>query len=83
MSSAQPTVFMDTNEAGKDRVWRSKGKYVFFMESTAIEYYTARNCDLKMVGGNLDSKEYGIAMAKSRYTYLHSAAQLNTHLVFM
>ncbi|KAL0830569.1 hypothetical protein ABMA28_002721 [Loxostege sticticalis] len=65
MSSAQPTVFMDTNEAGKDRVWRSKGKYVFFMESTAIEYYTARNCDLKMVGGNLDSKEYGIAMAKN------------------
>ncbi|CAH0752654.1 unnamed protein product [Diatraea saccharalis] len=64
MSSAKPTVFVNNNEEGKDRVLRSKGKYAFFMESTAIEYYTHRNCELKMVGGNLDSKEYGIAMPK-------------------
>ncbi|XP_028166877.1 glutamate receptor ionotropic, kainate 2-like [Ostrinia furnacalis] len=65
MSSAKPTVFMDNNDEGKDRVLRSKGKYVFFMESTALEYFTARICELKMVGNNLDSKEYGIAMPKN------------------
>ncbi|RVE50832.1 hypothetical protein evm_004581 [Chilo suppressalis] len=65
MSSAKPTVFVKNNDEGKDRVLRSKGKYAFFMESTAIEYYTHRDCALKMVGGNLDSKEYGIAMPKN------------------
>lgn len=65
MKTTKPTVFTTSNDEGKDRVLRSKGKYVFFMESTAIEYYTHRICDLKMVGPNLDSKEYGIAMAKS------------------
>lgn len=65
MVAAKPTVFTKDNNEGKDRVLRSKGKYAFFMESTAIEYYTQRDCELKMVGSKLDSKEYGIAMAKS------------------
>ncbi|KAG7298974.1 hypothetical protein JYU34_017445 [Plutella xylostella] len=67
MSTAKPTVFTKNNDEGKDRVLRSKGKYVFFMESTAIEYYTKRNCELKMVGSKLDSKDYGIAMPKRSY----------------
>ncbi|KAF9423570.1 hypothetical protein HW555_001125 [Spodoptera exigua] len=65
MVSAKPTVFMDSNDEGKDRVLRSKGNYAFFMESTSIEYYMKRNCKLKMLGSKLDSKEYGIAMAKN------------------
>ncbi|KAL4716097.1 hypothetical protein ACJJTC_013874 [Scirpophaga incertulas] len=66
MNSAKPTVFMKNNEEAKDRVLRSKGKYAFFMESTAIEYYTHRICELRKMNGNdLDSKEYGIAMAKN------------------
>ncbi|CAG5028273.1 unnamed protein product [Parnassius apollo] len=64
MKSAKPTVFTNNNDEGRDRVVRGKGTYVFFMESTAIEYYMERNCDLKMVGPKLDSKDYGIALHK-------------------
>lgn len=66
MKSAKPSVFVTTNEEGLDRVNRSNGKYAFFMESTAIDYSTKRNCKLRKVGANLDSKEYGIAMPKSK-----------------
>ncbi|XP_075975445.1 glutamate receptor ionotropic, kainate 3-like [Anticarsia gemmatalis] len=38
--------------------------YAFFMESTSIEYYTERHCDLLQIGGLLDSKSYGIGMKK-------------------
>ncbi|XP_013140717.1 PREDICTED: glutamate receptor ionotropic, kainate 2-like [Papilio polytes] len=65
MKSAKPTVFTNNNDEGRDRVVRSKGNYVFFMESTAIEYYMQRNCDLKMVGSKLDSKDYGIVLHKN------------------
>ncbi|CAG9562717.1 unnamed protein product [Danaus chrysippus] len=42
--------------------------YAFFMESTSIEYYKERHCDLLQVGGLLDSKSYGIGMKKgSKY----------------
>lgn len=34
------------------------------MESTSIEYYKERHCDLLQVGGLLDSKSYGIGMKK-------------------
>ena len=66
MSDAKPTVFTHSNDEGRERVNKSRGKYAFFMESTSIEYYIMRNCKLKMLGSKLDSKEYGIAMAKSK-----------------
>ncbi|VVC94094.1 unnamed protein product [Leptidea sinapis] len=65
MKASRPTVFTHSNEEGRERVLRSKGTYAFFMESTAIEYYMQRYCDLKMVGNKLDSKDYGIAMPKN------------------
>lgn len=68
MTSARPSAFTNSNDEGRRRVIKSKGKYAFFMESTAIEYVTQRYCDLKNIGGQLDSKEYGIAMPKSRYS---------------
>lgn len=69
MKSAKPTVFTTSNEDGRDRVQRSDGKYAFFMESTSIEYYMQKYCDLKMIG-KLDSKDYGIAMPKSLYHFI-------------
>jgi glutamate receptor, ionotropic, invertebrate len=39
-------------------------KYAFFMESSTIEYYTQRYCNLTEVGSWLDEKGYGIAMKK-------------------
>ncbi|CAD0201788.1 unnamed protein product [Chrysodeixis includens] len=75
MSSAKPTVFTHSNDEGKDRVIRSKGKYAFFMESTSIEYFVKRNCELKMLSSKLDSKEYGIALLKIIRTKVGSTTQ--------
>ena len=38
--------------------------YAFFMEAASIEYHIERYCDLKQLGGLLDSKGYGIALPK-------------------
>ncbi|CAL1261617.1 unnamed protein product [Larinioides sclopetarius] len=59
MQSASSLVFTKDNSEGIDRVL--KGNYAFLMESTTIEYYTERNCDLTQIGSLLDSKGYGIA----------------------
>lgn len=67
METTRPSVFTKNNDEGKDRVLRSKGNYAFFMESTAIRYYAERECQLKMVGNQLDAKEYGIAMPRSKF----------------
>lgn len=59
MEAAQPSVFAETNKKGVDRVLR--GGYAYLMESTTIEYMVQKNCQLTQVGGQLDSKGYGIA----------------------
>ncbi|XP_067123751.1 glutamate receptor ionotropic, kainate 2 isoform X1 [Centruroides vittatus] len=59
MESAKPSVFVESNEKGKERV--KQGNYAFLMESTTIEYVVERDCDLTQIGGLLDSKGYGIA----------------------
>ena len=41
---------------------RSNGQYAFMMESTSIEFFVERKCDLTQIGGMMDSKGYGIAM---------------------
>ncbi|CAG4929986.1 unnamed protein product [Colias eurytheme] len=59
---ANPVVLVKSNDEGERRVLNGKSKYAFFMESSTIEYKLKRNCELKKVGGELDSKDYGIAM---------------------
>ena len=51
----------------------SNGGYAFFMESTSIEYQVERNCDLSQIGGNLDSKSYGIALPQGKEKYTTKA----------
>lgn len=70
MESAKPSVFVKSNDEGKERVLKEKGGYAFFMESTSLEYIAERNCDLMQVGGLLDSKSYGIAMPMSKFFLL-------------
>lgn len=70
IESARPEVFVKNNDEGVDRVRKSKRGYAFMMESTTIEYYMARYCDLMQIGGLLDSKGYGIAMPFGKYTIL-------------
>ncbi|XP_047106497.1 glutamate receptor ionotropic, kainate 2-like [Schistocerca piceifrons] len=64
MKQARPNVFTNGNDEGVERVRKEKGKYAFFMESTSIEYITALDCNLRKVGGLLDSKGYGIALPR-------------------
>ncbi|XP_040274520.1 glutamate receptor 2 isoform X2 [Bufo bufo] len=65
MKSAEPSVFVKTTAEGVARVRKSKGKYAYLLESTMNEYIEQRKpCDTMKVGGNLDSKGYGIATPK-------------------
>ncbi|XP_074594832.1 glutamate receptor ionotropic, kainate 2-like [Brevipalpus obovatus] len=84
MESTRPSVFVDSNERGIDRV--KKGEYAFLMESTSIEYVMERECDLYQVNGVLDSKSYGIAtpqrskwreMLSDRIVGLHESGTLS------
>uniref|UniRef100_A0AAR2K4K1 Glutamate receptor n=1 Tax=Pygocentrus nattereri TaxID=42514 RepID=A0AAR2K4K1_PYGNA len=65
MKSAEPSVFVKSTVEGVLRVRKSKGKYAYLLESTMNEYIEQRKpCDTMKVGGNLDSKGYGIATPK-------------------
>uniref|UniRef100_A0A8D0CFF7 Glutamate receptor n=1 Tax=Scleropages formosus TaxID=113540 RepID=A0A8D0CFF7_SCLFO len=65
MKSAESSVFVKTTEEGVLRVRKSKGKYAYLLESTMNEYIEQRKpCDTMKVGGNLDSKGYGVATPK-------------------
>lgn len=62
METTRPSVFVKNTKEGVERVQRSNGQYAFFMESTSIEFFTERRCDLIQIGVPMDSKGYGIAM---------------------
>ncbi|XP_062309118.1 glutamate receptor 1b isoform X2 [Osmerus eperlanus] len=65
MKSADPTVFVKNTNEGVIRVRKSKGRYAYLLESTMNEYIEQRKpCDTMKVGGNLDSKGYGVATPK-------------------
>ncbi|KAI5096778.1 glutamate receptor, ionotropic, AMPA 1b isoform X1 [Silurus meridionalis] len=63
MKFADPSVFVKTTDEGVVRV--RKSKYAYLLESTMNEYIEQRKpCDTMKVGGNLDSKGYGVATPK-------------------
>uniref|UniRef100_I3IUZ8 Glutamate receptor n=1 Tax=Oreochromis niloticus TaxID=8128 RepID=I3IUZ8_ORENI len=65
MRSADPSVFVKSTSEGVIRVRKSKGKYAYLLESSMNEYIEQRKpCDTMKVGGNLDSKGYGVATPK-------------------
>lgn len=72
MRGADPSVFVKNTNEGVNRVRKSKGKYAYLLESSMNEYIEQRKpCDTMKVGGNLDSKGYGVATPKGsplRYT---------------
>ncbi|UYV81859.1 hypothetical protein LAZ67_20002720 [Cordylochernes scorpioides] len=73
MSNADPSVFVKNNAAGLERVRR--GNYAFLMESTLIDYHTARDCELDRIGDLLNSRFYGVATPQgSPYRTLFSKA---------
>ncbi|KAF8362438.1 glr-4 [Pristionchus pacificus] len=62
MESSSPSVFVNSSKEGIARV--KAGNYAYMMESTMLEYYMERDCQLQSIGGLLDSKGYGIALPK-------------------
>ena len=65
-------VFRTSDEAGIDSVIKADGRFAYFMESSSIEYYVARRCQLTQVGGLLDNKGYGIGVAKGECSLVTS-----------
>ncbi|KAF2357618.1 Ionotropic glutamate receptor L-glutamate and glycine-binding domain [Trinorchestia longiramus] len=59
MENKKPSVFVRSYDEGVRRVL--EGNYAFLMESSLLDYYVQRNCNLTQIGGLLDSKSYGIA----------------------
>lgn len=85
MRSADPSVFVKSTNEGVIRVRKSKGKYAYLLESSMNEYIEQRKpCDTMKVGGNLDSKGYGVATPKAsllRYTLSVRLADASIGLV--
>lgn len=67
MEHTEPSVFVDSNEEGIQRVKQSSRTYAFLMESATIDYITQKECNLTRVGEWLDSKAYGIGMPMSKF----------------
>ena len=59
MEAHQDEVYVDSNSEGFGRVKTSD--YAYLAESTTIDYTVQRNCELRQVGGLMDSKGYGLA----------------------
>jgi len=71
-------IMMGSNTEGIEKVIETDGKYAFMMESSSIQYIIERNCLVTQIGGNLDNKGYGIAMALGTpYKPLIDSAILN------
>ncbi|XP_052837544.1 glutamate receptor ionotropic, kainate 2 isoform X1 [Drosophila gunungcola] len=62
MLSFKPDAFTKNNEEGVDRVKLSRGAYAFLMETTNLQYYVQRNCELTQIGESFGEKHYGIAV---------------------
>ena len=55
-------MFKNSDKEGIEAVIESNGHFAYFMESSSIEYYVARRCQLTQAGGLLDNKGYGIGV---------------------
>ena len=62
-------VMVKTNDEGIEKIIEADGKYAYLMESSTIQYIIERRCELTQIGGNLDSKGYGIPMAPHNSAY--------------
>lgn len=67
MLSVKPDAFTKNNEEGVDRVKLNQGKYAFLMETTSLQYYTQRDCELTQIGESFGEKHYGIAVPLSKH----------------
>uniref|UniRef100_A0A0K8WAY1 Glutamate receptor, ionotropic kainate 2 n=1 Tax=Bactrocera latifrons TaxID=174628 RepID=A0A0K8WAY1_BACLA len=62
MVAMKPDAFTASNKEGVERVKRSGGRYAYLLETTALQYYLNRNCELKQIGEPFNEKHYAIAV---------------------
>jgi len=67
--SSKENVQVQSYKEGIEKVLQEDGKYALFAESTVVDYIVDRRCDLKQVGGLLNSKSYGIGLPKNSPYY--------------
>ena len=60
----EDNTLLATNKEGIEKVISSAGKFAFFLESAGAEYATAQNCGLTTVGGNINTRNYGVVTQK-------------------
>lgn len=83
MKDSKPSVFMEDNDKGAERVIKSNRKFAFFMESRTIDYKTYQNCNLTRVGALLDSKGYGIALPVGKLKFSFMGANVTLSFFFI
>lgn len=64
MNSNPDSSFVNKSSQGFERAKNSD--YAYVAESTTIDYNVQRICELKQIGGLLDSKGYGLAFPKGK-----------------
>lgn len=60
---ANPDLMVHDNDKGLERV--KEGGYAYFMESTSLEYFLERECEVAQVGDLIDERNHAIGMPKS------------------
>ncbi|KAK7102249.1 hypothetical protein V1264_020494 [Littorina saxatilis] len=61
---SQQNSWVSSNIEGLQRVKKSDGHFVMFVESTTAEYLARKNCDVMLYGDNLFPRAYGLATQK-------------------
>ena len=65
MRDFTPTVFMDTNELGIERVRSSRGRYAYILPDSIADYISRQSpCDLITTDKFLMNREFGLAVQK-------------------
>lgn len=61
---ANPSVLVYENDEGLRRA--QSENYAYLMESTSLQYYTERFCNVTQVGDLIDDRNYAIGMRKGK-----------------
>lgn len=61
---ANPSVLVYENDEGLRRAQNEN--YAYLMESTSLQYYTERFCNVTQVGDLIDDRNYAIGMRKGK-----------------
>jgi len=55
-------IMTESNAEGIERVLENPGEYAYLIESSGADWAMSQYCDLKTIGGDINLRNYGIAM---------------------